>query len=191
MTAHHEPTAAVQALVDNHRHFLAFLERRMGSRAEAEEVLQTAFVKALEKGHLLRDEESAVAWLHRVLRNALVDHHRARAARERALEARAAVEGADGEDLELEGEACRCVGALLPALKPEYADLLQRVDLEGESVRGAAEALGITPNHAGVRLHRARRALLREVERSCRTCATHGCLDCTCGEPGATSGNGV
>jgi RNA polymerase sigma-70 factor (ECF subfamily) len=32
-----------------------------------------------------------------------------------------------------------------------------------------------------VRLHRARQALKRELERSCGTCATHGCLDCTCG----------
>lgn len=45
-----------------------------------------------------------------------------------------------------------------------------------------AKALGITTNNATVRLHRARRALKRELERSCGICATHGCLDCTCGE---------
>ena len=62
--------------------------------------------------------------------------------------------------------------------------VFRRVDLEGEAVNGAAQAIGITPNNAGVRLHRARKALLREVQRSCRTCATHGCLDCSCGQPG-------
>ncbi|HCN31333.1 MAG TPA: RNA polymerase subunit sigma-70, partial [Verrucomicrobiales bacterium] len=32
-----------------------------------------------------------------------------------------------------------------------------------------------------VRLLRARRKLREQVERTCRACATHGCLDCDCG----------
>jgi RNA polymerase sigma-70 factor (ECF subfamily) len=31
-----------------------------------------------------------------------------------------------------------------------------------------------------VRLHRARRALGRQLTLSCRTCAEHGCFDCSC-----------
>jgi len=173
---------ALRALADNHRRFLDFLERRTGSRADAEDVLQGAFVRALEKGGDLRDGESAVAWCYRLLRNALVDRHRADAARGRAIESKATE--ADAGDAELEGELCRCVADLLPNLKPEYAELLRRVDLEGEALNGVARDNGITSNNAGVRLHRARKALLREVQRSCRTCATHGCLDCTCSPPG-------
>ena len=103
-------------------------------------------------------------------------------ARDRALES-IAYEGGEEPEAELRGEVCRCVGALLPMLAPGYADLVRRVDVEGEPVNGVARALGITPNLAGVRLHRARKALLREVQRSCRTCAAHGCLDCSCGGP--------
>jgi len=172
-------------LVDNHRRFLEFLERRTGSRAEAEDLLQAAFVRTLERGGSIRSQESAVAWFYRLLRNALTDRHRA----ERARERRAKLEPLEGdppaevEDPDLRAEACRCVLDLLPTLKPEYARLLQRVDLEGEAVRDVAQALGITPNNAGVRLHRARKALWRQVMRSCRTCATHGCADCSCGGP--------
>jgi RNA polymerase sigma-70 factor (ECF subfamily) len=68
----------------------------------------------------------------------------------------------------------------LPTLKPEYAELLRRVDLEERSVPEAAAEVGITPNNAGVRLHRARQALKHQLERSCGSCATHGCLDCSC-----------
>jgi RNA polymerase sigma-70 factor (ECF subfamily) len=95
------------------------------------------------------------------------------------------------EETELRGEVCRCILDLLPTLEPGYADLLRRVDLGGEPVVAAAQALGITANNAGVRLHRARKALLREVQRSCRTCATHGCLDCSCGAPSAGGACGV
>lgn len=178
----------VRALVENHRRFLEFLERRTGSRAEAEDVLQSAFVKLLERGAEPREGESAVAWLYRLLRNASIDRRRSEAARGRALEGRAEVERRErDEDPELRGEVCRCIRDLLPALKPEYAELLRRVDLEGQAVVAAAEDLGVSANNAGVRLHRARKALLKEVQRSCGTCATHGCLDCSCGS-GACGG---
>lgn len=172
----------VKALVENHRRFLDFLERRTGSRAEAEDVLQGAVLKLLERGAQPRDDESVVAWLFRLLRNAAIDRRRSEDSRGRAVEGRAEVERAlFEEDPELHGEVCRCVNDLLPTLKPEYAELLRRVDLEGQSTVRAAEDLGVTANNAGVRLHRARKALLREVQRSCGTCATHGCLDCSCG----------
>ncbi len=181
MTAPLDSDAVAHVLVANHRRFLDFVERRTGSRADAEDVLQGAFVRALEKGNELRNGESVVAWFYRVLRNALIDRQRADAVRGRALESQASGDPDDVEDdPELRAEACRCVLDLLSTLKPEYADLLRRVELDGESVSGAAAAVGVTAGNAGVRLHRARKALAREVERTCRTCATHGCLDCTC-----------
>jgi RNA polymerase sigma-70 factor (ECF subfamily) len=169
-----------QALVANHRQFLAFLERRVGSRATAEEILQSAFVKAVEKGGALSDEEGAVAWFYRLLRNALVDHYRRQAAEGRALEREAREAEEAGEDPELKGAVCACVGELLPTLKPEYADMVRQVDLEERSVPDVAREAGITANNAGVRLHRARQALKKQLERSCGTCASHGCLDCSC-----------
>lgn len=175
----------VARLVANHREFLRFLESRVRDRAVAEDLLQAAFVKAIERGGALREDESAVAWFYRLLRNALVDHWR-RAGRESKVIEREA-EGADAavEDPDLHAAVCRCFEDLLPTLKPEYADLLRRVDLQGAAVSAAAAELGITANNASVRLHRARHALRGSLEASCGTCATHGCLDCSCGGPKA------
>ena len=172
--------AVVRALVGNHRQFLGFLERRVGSRAVAEELLQSAFVKTLEKGGALRDGEGAVTWFYRLLRNALVDHYRKQAAEGRALEREAREATEATEDPELKTAVCACVGELLPTLKPEYADLVRKVDLEERAVPDVAREAGITANNAGVRLHRARQALKKQLERSCGTCASHGCLDCSC-----------
>jgi len=72
------------------------------------------------------------------------------------------------------------VASLAETLKPEYAVALRRVEVDGATLRAFAEEQGITPNNAGVRLHRARLALRRQVAKSCGTCATHGCLDCQC-----------
>lgn len=176
--------AVVESLVGNHRRFLGFLERRVGSQALAEEILQSAYVRTLERGGELREDEGAVAWFYRLLRNALVDHYRRQGAEGRALEREARELSEVGPDPELTQTVCACIHDLLPALKPEYAELVRRVDLEGRGVPEVAREVGITANNAGVRLHRARQALKKQLERSCGTCAAHGCLDCTCGGPG-------
>jgi len=175
------PTAAVvEALVENHRGFLAFLERRVGSRADAEDILQAAFVRGVEKSGTLRETDRAVAWFYRLLRNAIVDHYR-----RSGTEARLFAGEPDGADApaepEVEDAICACIRRLLPTLKPGYAEMIDRVDLGEEPLASVADGLGISPNNAAVRLHRARAALRRRLEQSCGTCATHGCLDCGCG----------
>ena len=171
--------AVMDKLIANQREFLAFLETRLPHRTAAEELLQAAFVRTLEKGHAIRDDESAVAWFYRVLRNALTDYYRKHAVQQKAAE-RLAAEPEPDDDSEVHKAVCRCVSGLLPALKPEYSGILERVDLEDESVSVVATELGITANNATVRLHRARQALKRQLERTCGACMTHGCFDCTC-----------
>jgi len=165
-------------LVANHRDFLAFIERRVGNRATAEEILQDAFVRSIGKLDDVR--ESAVGWFYRVLRNAIIDHYRRTAANERRHEAYA--RETDITDEELHRVACKCVTVLAKTLKPEYANALERVEVDGLSVKDYADEAGISSNNAGVRVFRAREALRKQVARSCGTCATHGCVDCTCSE---------
>ncbi len=172
----------VATLVANHREFLSFVERRVGNRAVAEEILQDAFVRSVEKFDTIR--ESAVGWFYRVLRNAIVDHHRRAGATERRLESLATHEAVhDERDDELHGVVCKCVAELADTLKPEYAAALRRIEVDGVSVKEFADELGISSSNAGVRVFRAREALRKQVVRACGTCAAHGCVDCTCGGP--------
>ncbi len=170
---------ALERLVACHHDFLGFLEARLPDRQSAEEVLQSAFARTLEKGGQIRDEESAVAWFYRLLRNATADYYRGRATQERAVE-RLANEPVSVD--EVHRALCACMRGLLPNLKDEYAEIIARVDLDEAPVEQVADELGITRGNATVRLHRARQALKRELERSCGTCTRHGCLDCTCSE---------
>lgn len=52
---------AIARLVDGRQQFLSFLEKRVQSKAAAEDILQAAFVRSLEKGGAVRDQESVVA----------------------------------------------------------------------------------------------------------------------------------
>jgi RNA polymerase sigma factor (sigma-70 family) len=176
----------VTALVENRRAFLSFLERRVGRRELAEDVLQDAFARSLEKVPL-GSEESAAAWFYRVLRNAVVDHYRRGGASERALTALARQLDEEIEPgLDERDAVCRCVARLADTLKQEYAQALRRVDVDGLSVQDYAAEAGITPNNAGVRVFRARQTLRKRVVHWCGACAARGCVDCSCGEPGST-----
>jgi len=171
----------VRVLVANHRQFLAFLEKRVGSRATAEDILQDAFVKGVDRLDTLRSDESAVAWFYRLLRNSIIDHRRRTGAADRKLAAFGQeVEGHAEPDWEMHGAICSCVTELAATLKEEYAVALRTVEVEGIAVKDYADRVNISRSNAGVRVHRAREALRKQVIRTCGTCADHGCLNCTC-----------
>lgn len=167
--------------------FRSFLRRRVADDALAEDLLQQSFMRAVQQEHRVEQPEQVVAWFYRILRNAAVDYYRARAADDRKLEAFVQELAATGTDKtpafdELRTTVCTCLQRLLPNLRPAYADLLNRIDLEGESLNSVAKQLGVTPNNLTVRLHRARQALRKSLEESCGICTKHGCLHCTCDE---------
>lgn len=164
--------------------FRNFLRKRLPDAQTAEDILQENLLKALQEGNWSA-KENPTAWFHRVLRNAVTDFYRARVAKERretAFSASLEADAADPDDLK--DDACTCFRASLPQLRKEYADVLRIVDLEGIPPSEAATRIGITANNLSVRLHRARSALRSRLLESCGMCATHGCLNCTCGEPG-------
>ena len=177
----HVSPEVLRLLTDGREQFLAFLIRRVGSRAIAEDILQESFVRGLERGGSVRTDETAVAWFYRVLRNAVIDHFRREAAGARAMENwRQAWEQEPAVDEEIRHEVCGCLHEFLATLKPEYRIALEIVDMQGESLKALAGAAEITTGNAAVRLHRAREALRKQISLACDVCAEHGCLDCHC-----------
>jgi RNA polymerase sigma-70 factor (ECF subfamily) len=178
---------ALDDLLDHRQRFLRFLERRVGSSEDAEEILQQALTRAWERADSLTDDSRVVAWFYRILRNAVVDWWRARASEARLSDA-LAIEFGDAHEPppEAHAELCRCFEPLLDQINPGYAELLRRVDLGEERPVDVAAELGLTANNTMVRLHRARAALRERLIRTCRHCAAHGCLDCSCSPPGTS-----
>lgn len=172
----------MEALTRHLDAFTAFVRSRTGDPELAADLVQECLLKALRTENAPQDEEGAVTWFYRVLRNAIIDAHRRHGTREQAL---------DQLEFELplqatpedERDVCQCVLRLLPGLPAGDAALLRAVDLEGGSVTEMARTAGQRVNTLNVKLLRARRKLKQELEKVCRACATHGCLDCDCAPP--------
>lgn len=161
--------------------FVAFARQRLADPELAADAVHESFAKASKAAGQLRDSESIVAWYYRILRRTIIDLYRRRDARERMLE-RAAVELPAQFEPPDKREVCACIKKLIPSLKPEYGAVLRMVDLEGVEIGAAAKKLGVTQNNLTVRLHRARQQLKERVELTCKLCAKHGCIDCTCSD---------
>ena len=82
-----ESPAPVATLLENHRAFLRYLERRVGDRALAEDILQDAFAKVVARPEQAPAGEGIVPWFYRTLRNAAIDQFRRRGAADRGHEA--------------------------------------------------------------------------------------------------------
>lgn len=176
-----EHRAPIEALLANHQAFVRYLERRVGDRALAEDILQDAFAKIVARPEQTPADESVVPWFYSTLRNAAIDQFRRRGTAHRAYEAFAReLEAHDAPSDDMQNEICACVSRLAATLKPEYAEALTAIEVGGTPVKVFAEQKGLSSNNAAVRVFRAREALKKRVAESCGTCAEHGCVNCTC-----------
>lgn len=180
--AHHLATE-----LNAHRNvFKAFITSRVGSAADAEDILQDGLAKAIQRAESVSRDGNAVAWFYQVLRHAIIDHYRARGAAQRRDQTLSTLVASLEEDpatpASWEPRLCSCLEGVVDTLRPQYAVLLRRVDLDGESVQHVAHSLGLTPNNASVMLHRARKDLRSRLQTFCGDCADEACLDCDCAE---------
>jgi RNA polymerase sigma-70 factor (ECF subfamily) len=189
----HESTPESQtweAMVAEHRASLwGYLRRRTPSDAVADEVFASAISRAWEKSSTLRDPSRARAWLFAVARTALDLYRKSQSRHARGIDADADAESAPAPR-ELE-DRCRCSLAQLDALPESYAEILRRVDVEGESLSEAAASLEITVNNATVRLSRARGALRARMIAHCGTSSAAQCISCGCDERGCCASHGI
>jgi RNA polymerase sigma-70 factor (ECF subfamily) len=176
--------APLDALLENQRSFLRYLESRVGDRALAQDLLQDAFARVLATPERVPVDEGVVPWFHRTLRNASIDYFRRRSvADRRALDFAREFQEASTPAPDLEREICACVTRLARTLTPEYAEAIEAIDVAAVPVKTFAARHGVSPGNAGVRIFRARQALKKRVLESCGVCADHGCLDCSCRRP--------
>jgi RNA polymerase sigma-70 factor, ECF subfamily len=144
---------------------LGFAIRRSDDRATAEEAVSETFLVAWRRLDVVPDEP--LPWLLGVARKVIANQRRA-AGRRTAdgplvpLEAVAdPAPGAGIADLVADREA---FAEAFAALSPADREVLALVNWDGLSPKEAAAVLGCTPGTFYLRLHRARRRLLKELE---------------------------
>lgn len=176
-----DPKACVlAALCAQSAEFKRYVRARVHP-ADVDDLLQIAALRAVESAGSLRDPARVVPWLYRIHRSVVVDAARKQSSERRMMAAIAieveptAVEVAPG---------CACSVAQAQELGPNYASILNLVDIGGVPLSEAARALDISVNNATVRLHRARAALKKRMLEHCGVTNLRACTDCRCSYDG-------
>lgn len=172
----------VHALLHEEGTFFAFIRRRVGTVEAAEDVLQSAYLKSLEKGHQVQSEENIKAWFFSLIRNALVDHFRNPSnARTSQMDADWLENVESRDDQELADSAVGCVRVAMRSIREDDARLITWVDIQGRNQEEVAAELAISQNALSVRLARARKALRGSLRDLCQDCRVTKCMYCRCG----------
>jgi RNA polymerase sigma-70 factor (ECF subfamily) len=134
--------------------------RVLGSRDDAEDVVQDAFIRALRYIRGFDERQAFAPWLNRLVVNTALDARRRRAREATEPERRDTVSPAVSPHLALEREEVRVRFArALAALPPRQRVIITRFEVDGLSTAEIAEELGITPETVRWHLLQARRAL--------------------------------
>ena len=181
----HSGQDPIQQIQNARAAILSFLRKRVGDDGVAQDLFQQSVLRAIERQSSLRRREDAVAWFYSILRHTLVDYLRKRAVEARGKKAyrQALIHSGHGKVPpfeEVAGNLCCCAYAVLPSLRPSYAELIRRIDLGGEPSETVAQDLAMTCNNVRVRLHRARQVLRARLVRFCGPCCERDCRDCRC-----------
>ena len=181
MEEQNSQTSTATALIEGRRAFLGFLAKRLGNRADAEDVLQDFCIRVLTRKDQLRDVERMDAWLYTVLRSTLNDHYR-KGNRRNRLAAAAVCEPEEwvADAPTQMARLCTCHGGLISELRPADAELIRRIDFGEEDRETVAADLGLKRNALGVRLHRARNSLRDALMTHCGKCCQEDRDDCYC-----------
>lgn len=157
---------AFEVLVRRFREPLAaYAFALLRDRGLAEDATQEALLMAYREIRNLRRPARFRAWLYTILENAALSGWRRRRRRRAAPldDGQAVAEGAPFPGEEQPRPEVLAVREALGRLPAPYVEILLLHYVEGLSATEAADALGLSRNNGKMRLHRARRALRRDL----------------------------
>jgi len=157
---------------------LAVARRIMRSEADAEDVLQEAFLSAFKAIERFDGRSTLGTWLHRITVNAALMRkrwHKARPAT--SIESLLPQYKSDGHhadppqrwtsvtnDVASRIEESELLWSAIDRLPPEYREVVVLREIEGIDSKSVAAELGISDALVRQRLHRARQALMKLLE---------------------------
>ncbi len=161
-----EPTGLEQVFRDHQARVFRAAYRITGNAQDAEDVLQTVFLRLARHGEDAPEVANPSSYLYRAAINSALDLLRAR--RERASvpldDAADAPAGRPGPEEGQEAAEIRAwLRRALAALPPRAAEIFALRYLEGQANRDIARMLGVSRVTVAVTLHRTRQRLQEEL----------------------------
>ncbi len=162
---------AYSALVEQYQNYVFTLTLRMvKNREDAEEVAQDVFVKAYRSLADFRGASKFSTWLYTIVTTTCITFLRKKRLEVHSLDNEHIFERADAQDSGMSANQVETksrqgmVNRAIALLGPDDAQIITLFYKSEQSLEEIAQVLGIEPNAAKVRLHRARTRLKEKME---------------------------
>jgi RNA polymerase sigma-70 factor, ECF subfamily len=158
----------------------AFVARRVANPADAEDIVQSAFLQMHRHVDGIRDAGRIQAWLYRVVRRGVADYYRSGHRRREVLSGSSIdidalgprpVEG--DEDEAARREVAACLAPAVERLKSNDQEAIVLTEIKGLRLADAAQRVGVSLTGMKSRVQRAR-LRLREAMLNCCDLALDG-----------------
>lgn len=151
---------------DLHADLLRFIQRRVNSKTEADDVLQDVFVRIHNRIDSLKETDRLRAWVYQITRNTINDYFRSKD--------RNATPNADNEPLvdtphatNLNAEVAGWLTGMVDDLPENYREAIRMSELDGVRQKQVAESLQISLSGAKSRIQRGRQLLKDALLQCC------------------------
>ena len=150
-----DPRAQIISLLPRLRRFASGLTH---DGHMADDLVQTACLKALERWHQYQADTSLASWMFRIVQTTWIDDYRSRQRRpeDTVIDDLPEAVGEDGRELVERRSELRAVRLAIAALPDDQRAVLMLVTVDGLSYQEAAQALNIPLGTVMSRLSRAR-----------------------------------
>ncbi|HWA87308.1 MAG TPA: RNA polymerase sigma factor SigZ [Opitutus sp.] len=143
-----------------------FIRRRVRDTATADDLTQEVLLKVYRSRTSLRDGQRLEAWLYRVARTTVIDHHR-RTKPSEELPRELTAEAAD-ELAELRAAVITSMKRFLEELPEPYREPVRLAELEGLPLTKVALRMGLSLTAVKSRARRGRAMLKKKLQDCCR-----------------------
>lgn len=134
-----------------------FIRRRVRDDHVAEDLLQDVFVRVHDKLGSLSDDDRLTAWLFRIARNAIIDHHRRRSPGE--LDGTEFLEDQHADEGHVNQQMGECVSRLAKRLPSDYREAVEMAELNDVPQKAIAQRIGLSLSGTKSRIQRGRKML--------------------------------
>jgi RNA polymerase sigma-70 factor (ECF subfamily) len=157
---------AFRRLVERHAGWaVGFVERMVGARADAEDLVQTAFLRVWQGAAKWEPAARFRTWFYRVLHNLCMDHFRAHAVASEEVDEELPDGRPDGEQTFATAQRADRVRAAIAALPARQRAAIVLCYYQELSQADAAATLGVSEGALESLLSRGRAALRKSMQR--------------------------
>lgn len=143
-----------------------YIQKRIPDSNDAEDILQSVYLKLLTSADQLRDKDKLAGWIYTVANNTVTDYYRKRRVSINKIEFDTLPEADEADEISRTKEIYQCVLPFVSQLSEKYRKPILLADVENKSTREIAGILGISVTAAKSRVQRARK-MVRELFLAC------------------------